>query len=150
MRRFVFGIFMLVLAACSDDGPPVAIQAAPSGKAQVYLIRPSTIVGAGNLQLTRINGITAGQLQVGQYTIVPVEPGEVVVTFRERIQGPLPLLDIRILQELGGFAEVGRTRVEPGQSVFMRFPQMEWITAGQASVIMGGMTYVAPVGAAGS
>jgi len=145
MRLVLMIVACFVLAGCvSDDGPPVAIQDPPPGKAQVWFIRPSTMVGAGNVQLVAINGTPVARLQVGQYTIVPVAPGPVVVTFRERVQ-VLPALAIRALQEIGGYSEVGRTRLAPGQSAFMRFPQFDWIGPGQASAIMGGMTYVPPL-----
>lgn len=143
MPRLIAALACLILFACSDSGPPVAIGDPPAGFGQVYLIRPSTPVGAGNVQLIGINGNLAAQLQVGQYTIVPVRPGPVVVSFRERVQG-LPLLIIRALQEIGGFSEVGRTTIAAGESRFMTFPRFDWIDAATASAALGGMRYVPP------
>ena len=151
MRRIFVLISLILLAACgAPTGAPVAIKSPPAGKAQVYLIRPQTVVGAGNLQITAINGAVVSQLQVGQYTIVPVEPGEVVLTFRERIQGPVPVLDLRILQEIGGFNEIGRVTLKPGETAFMDYHWIRWTDADEASRLLGGgPRFVEPVAAAG-
>ena len=151
MLRVLSLIAMLLVVACSAPvGAPVAIKSPPVGKAQVYLIRPKTIVGAGNLQITAINGVVVSQLQVGQYTIVPVEPGEVVLNFRERIQGPLPVLDLRLLQEIGGFNEIGRVNLKPGETAFMEYHWVRWTDRDQASRLLGGgATFVSPAAAAG-
>ena len=69
--------------------------------------------------ITRVNGASVSQLQVGQYTVVPVEPGKTVLTMRSRIQLPLPLLDLRLLQEIAGLQEIGRVTLAAGQSAFM-------------------------------
>ena len=152
MRYTFFFFILLVLSACAGApvGPPVEIEAPPSDKAQVYLIRPRTLIGAGNLQITAINGSVVAQLQVGQYTVVPVEPGTTILTFRERIQAPLPLLDLRLLQELGGFSEIGRVNLNAGQSAFMEYYWMKFVDKDEASRLLGGgVEYVPPVGPAG-
>lgn len=143
-RRSVILGGAALLAGCADSGPPVALRPAPAGKGQIYLIRPSTIVGAGNTQLIGINGLLVAELQVGQYTIVPVDPGPVVVSFRERAPF-LPVLIVRVLQEIGGFSEVGRTTVAAGQTRAMHFPRFDWLPPAEASVVLGGMKYVPPV-----
>jgi len=143
-------LFVLTACAGAPVGPPVEIKAPPAGKAQIYLIRPRTIIGAGNLQITAINGPVVAQLQVGQYTVVPVDPGTTVLTFRERIQGPLPLLDLRLLQELAGFNEIGRVDLKVGQSAFMEYYWMKFVEEDEASRLLGGgVKYVPPVGPAG-
>jgi hypothetical protein len=154
MRRAFGLLIFLTLAACgapAPTGPPVAIQSPPPGKAQVYIIRPKTIVGSGNLMITRINGVVVSQLQVGQYTIVPVEPGEVVLTMRNRIQVPLPQLDLRLLKEIAGFQEIGRVTLAAGQTAFMEYHWVKWTDADEASRLLGaGPAFVAPVNVGGS
>ncbi len=108
------------------------------------------MVGAGNLMITRINGAPVSQLQVGQYTVVPVDPGETVLTMRNHIQVPLPLLDLRLLQEIAGFQEIGRVTLGPGQSAFMDYHWVRWTDEAEASRLIGaGMTRVPAAGPAG-
>lgn len=151
-RRSFLLLPVLGLAACdAPTGAPAAIQDPPPGKAQVYIIRPRTVVGSGNVLMTQINGETVSQLQVGQYTIVPVEPGQTVLTMKNRVQGPLPLLDVRLLQELGGFQEVGRVTLAEGQTAFMEYHWVKWTDQNEASRLLGaGPKYVPPIGPAGA
>ena len=152
-RRTVLLFPFLALAACgapAPTGPPAALKAPPPGTAQVYIIRPRTMVGAGNLLITRVNGAVVSQLQVGPYTIVPVDPGETVLTMRNRIQGPLPLLVLRAMQEVAGFQEIGRVNLAAGQTAFMDYHWVRWTDADEASRLLGaGPTYVPPVNLAG-
>lgn len=149
-RSFLF-LPALGLGACdAPTGAPAAIREPPPGKAQVYLIRPRTVVGSGNVLISQVNGQTVSQLQVGQYTIVPVDPGLTVVTMRNRIQGPLPLLVLRGLQEAAGFQEVGRVTLAAGQTAFMEYHWVRWTDEAEASRLLGaGPTYVVPVAEAG-
>ena len=72
-----------------------------------------------------------------------------VLTFRERIQGPLPALELRLLQEIVGFPEIGRVRLQASQTVFMNYHWLRWEDADEASRLLGGgASFVQPVAAA--
>ncbi len=153
LRRLFLVLPLFILTACgapAPTGPPVELRKPPPGKAQVYIIRPRTMVGSGNLMITRVNGAPVSQLQVGQYTIVPVQPGETVLSMRSKIQGPLPVLVLRALQEAAGFQEIGRVNLAAGQTAYMDYHWVRWTDAEEASRLIGaGPTYVPPVGPAG-
>lgn len=153
LRRLFLLLPILALTACgapAPTGPPAELRPPPPGKAQVYIIRPRTIVGSGNVLITQVNGATVSQLQVGQYTIVPVEPGETVLSMRNRVQGPLPLLVLRAMQEIVGFEEIGRVNLKAGETAFMDYHWVRWTDADEASRLIGaGPTYVPPAGPAG-
>jgi hypothetical protein len=75
---------VVLLAGCGASGEQFKVGAMkpPSGRALLYVYRPSTLVGIGNPEVAflHLDGRRLARIRIGGYLAVPVSPGQHKVT----------------------------------------------------------------------
>lgn len=102
-RAVIFGALgaAALLGACATAGGPQfsALEAVPPGQAQLYLYRKSALYAAGAAYDVAVDGKAAGRLFNASYLVLPLTPGERVVSIDER--GFTSVKTVRIPAEAG-------------------------------------------------
>jgi hypothetical protein len=81
----------LLLAGCGATGEQFKVGAIkpPSGRALLYVYRPSTVVGIGNpdVAFLHLDGRPLTRIRIGGYLAVPISPGQHKATTTQSMAG---------------------------------------------------------------
>jgi hypothetical protein len=87
-------LFFVLLAGCAypKHTTPYNAMTPGKGKALVYIYRPHTQMNSLNPDVPKfsVNGNTVGKLSIGGYYLLTVDPGEILVTYKDPLMGIYP------------------------------------------------------------
>ena len=119
MGRLVLLLLLgaLMLAGCAGTEPQDKFESKgpPPGGALLYIYRPRTIVGIGNMDvpIIHLDGRRLGRIRIGGYYVIPVPPGQHRLTTTESLLG----------NDTGKIRGDTRFSIAAGSTLYLRYTE---------------------------